>query len=109
VNATLLVCDAGYVAYASHFHIVDMVGLKTPEAIPLNRRYTWPSAGTQRAQAVSALARNTKVGYLVIVQSWSELSVLPQQIQGLGWRVDPLRTEGAYYVYQLTAPGEIAN
>lgn len=103
-NATLLVHDAGYIAYATHFHIVDLVGLKTPEAIAEHRRYTWPSAGRDRAKAVSHIARETQSEYLVIIQSWPDMASLPEQLRALGWRVDPLRTGGAYHVLHLTSP-----
>ena len=103
-NATLLVHDAGYIAYATRFHIVDFVGLKTPEAIAAQREYTWPSAGEDRAEALAQIARESNAQYLIIIQIWPAVSSLPEELQELGWRVDTLRTEGGYHVFHLTPP-----
>lgn len=102
-HARVMVCDAGYIAYASHFRIIDIVGLKTPEAVSLNRLYTWPSAGGERGKAVAALARDMGAGYLVMVRSWEQFA-LPDRMRERGWRVGLLRTEGEYSVFQLTPP-----
>ena len=103
-DARVMVHDAGYMAYATDYRLIDLVGLKTPEAIPLHRRYTWPTAGADRAKAVAALALETQAEYLVIVRNWEIMVRLPDDLRSLGWRVDPLRTDGAYRVYRLTAP-----
>jgi hypothetical protein len=99
--------DAGYIAYSTHFRTIDFVGLKTPEAISLNRRYTWPSAGAQRAVAVSHIAHDTQAEYLIVIQIWPEVVSVPQQMRSLGWYVDPLRTVGAYKIFRLTPSPEL--
>lgn len=103
-NATLLVHDAGYIAYATNFHIVDFVGLKTPEAIVAQRQYTWPSAGDDRAEALAHIALDSKAEYLIVIQIWPAVASLPDELRELGWRVDPLRTDEGYYVFHLTPP-----
>lgn len=103
-DAKVMVHDAGYMAYATDYRLIDLVGLKTPEAIPLHRRYTWPTAGAGRAKAVGALALETHAEYLVIVRNWEIMVRLPDELRSLGWRVDPLRTDGEYRVYRLTGP-----
>jgi hypothetical protein len=105
-KSKLLIHDAGYVAFATSFRIVDFVGLKTPEAIAINRKYTWVSAGDERAEAVSTIARTTGAEYLVVLANWPYVRSLPEDMRETGWRLDPLRTEGAYYVFRLTAPVE---
>lgn len=103
-DARLMVHDAGYLSYATDYHLIDLVGLKTPEAVALHREYTWPSAGADRAKAVAALAVDTRAEYLVIVRNWVIMNELPDELRRLGWKVDPMRADGAYRVYRLTAP-----
>jgi hypothetical protein len=106
-NSTLLVHDAGYIAYATPFHIVDMVGLKTPAAIPLNQALTLPSAGRLRSVAVADLARKSGVEYLILLNDWGPTFYLVPEMRNLQWKVEPLRTEGMYYVFRLTAPSPL--
>ena len=105
-DARVMLHDAGYMSYATDYRLIDLVGLKTPEAVVLHHEYTWPSAGADRAKAVAALAVETHAEYLVIVRNWVIMNELPGQLTALGWRVDPLRTDGAYRVYRITAPAQ---
>jgi hypothetical protein len=103
-GSTLLVHDAGYIAYATPFRITDMVGLKTPEAISLNRAITLPSVGEQRSVAVSDLARDRGADYLIVLDGWPPTLDLVSEMRGLKWKVEPLHTEGIYHVFRLSAP-----
>lgn len=103
-DARLLVQDAGYVAYGSRFRIVDYVGLKTPEAMPLNKQLTWPSAGARRAEVVAELARREDASYLVVHEQSAPTSELPRALSAMGWRVEKLKGDGFYQVYRLGAP-----
>jgi hypothetical protein len=101
-DATLLVHDAGYIAYATHFHVVDMVGLKTPSAIPLNRNLTWQSGGDLRSTAVSRLADANNVGYLILLDDWPPTESVVRDLPALGWNVRLMRDNGAYSVFKIT-------
>ncbi len=103
-NATVMVHDAGYISFASDFRLVDLVGLKTPEAIALNKRYTWPSRGARRNEAVAALAQRTNAQYLIARRTWDIMAAVPDGLRELGWKVDPLRMDGEYCVYRITPP-----
>jgi hypothetical protein len=100
-DARILVQDAGYIAYATRFRILDFVGLKTPEAITLNREYTWPTAGQGRAQAVSALASKEQGDYLITLTQQSDIKQLPQELGALGWRVSLLKGFPPYAIYRI--------
>jgi hypothetical protein len=100
-DATLLVHDAGYIAYATRFHVVDMVGLKTPSAIPLNRDLTWPSGGDLRSTAVSRLANANNVDYLILLNDWPPTESLVSDLPGLGWNVRLVHDNGAYSVFKI--------
>ena len=55
-DARILIHDAGYLAYATRYELIDLVGLKTPESIRFHERYTVPSNGTQRDEAINQIA-----------------------------------------------------
>jgi len=101
-NSTLLIHDAGYLAYRTHFQVVDMVGLKTPAAIPLNRKFTFSSGGKLRNNAVSHLAEETGSRYLIIRQSL--LPTLILDLQRIGWNPQLIHQNQIYSVFALTKP-----
>ena len=100
----ILVHDAGYLAYSTDFRTIDFVGLKTPAAIALNRRYTWPSGGRDRAVVVSEMASASGSRYLILNSQWAPVVSLAGQLQGLGWKVELLDKEGAFQIFRLTPP-----
>ena len=103
----ILVHDAGYLAYSTNFRTVDIVGLKTPAAIPLNRQSAaWPTAGRGRARAVTKMAAAFGSHYLIVNLEWPPVAHLPQEIHSLGWGVDLVYWSGTYGIYRLTPPAE---
>ncbi len=98
-GTTVLVHDAGYLAYSTSFRTIDFVGLKTPSAIPLNRQYTWPSAGRDRARAVAAMAVRSGSRYLILNSHWPPVISLPQELRSLGWTVELLHTAGPFEMF----------
>jgi hypothetical protein len=103
-DSVLMVHDAGYIAYATKFKIVDVVGLKTPDAIPINKRLIWATRGGGRGAAAAEIAVLHHAGYLVVLRSWTEMAALPAQMRAIGWAVTPMRSGGAYEVFRITAP-----
>jgi len=103
----ILVHDAGYLAYSSGFRIVDFVGLKTPWAIALNRQYTWPTAGRERARVVAIAAVRSGSRILILNSHWPPVKTLPEELRALGWRVDLLHVDGAFRIYRMTPPPTI--
>jgi len=103
-GSPVLVHDAGYLAYSSDFQTFDFVGLKTPRAIPLNKQYTWPSAGKRRAQVVAQMALDSGSRYLIINSHWWPVVTLDAELRALGWKVDVVDQEGAFLIYKLTPP-----
>jgi hypothetical protein len=110
---TVMVHDAGYVAYAGHAALVDLVGLKTPAAMEFHKRLTYPSAGLQRSQAVAEIAKKFRPQYLLVVQDWDESFRLVEGLRGQGWTARevyagsaPPETPAAliYHLYELTPP-----
>jgi len=103
-DARIMVVDAGYMAYATKFRILDCAGLKTPEAIKLNREYTWPSNGDDRARAMGALALKLHGTYLINLRNHSALKNVPSRMQALGWKVELLKEVPVYSIYRISPP-----
>jgi hypothetical protein len=103
-GSAVLVHDAGYLAFSTGFRNIDFVGLKTPSAIPLNRQYTWPTAGGQRAQVVARLAAESGSRYLIINSHWPPVVSLDKELRSLGWRVDLVHAAGAFKIYRISPP-----
>ena len=55
-DAKILIHDAGYIAFATPFQLIDMVGLKTPSSIPYHQRWTAPTNGAGRGEAIHQVA-----------------------------------------------------
>lgn len=112
-DGAIVLHDAGYLGWSSHRRLVDMVGLKTPAAIPLHQRFTAPRAGQGRLDAITTLAKEKNGRYLVVLQGWEEFYGIASGLQARGWGVVPLRTfapdcpippRNRYQVWRLTAP-----
>ncbi|QAU45847.1 hypothetical protein XH91_11055 [Bradyrhizobium guangzhouense] len=85
---TILVHDAGYVAYAGHVPLVDLVGLKTPAATEFHKRLTYPSVGKLRSKAIADIARSFNTEYLLALEEWNERFDLVDGLREEGWRVE---------------------
>lgn len=103
-GTSILVHDAGYLAYSTDFRTIDFVGLKTPSAIAVNRQYTWISAGRDRALTLSNIASESGSRYLILNSHWWPVVSLPRGLRSLGWKLDLLDASGAFRIYRITAP-----
>ncbi|WP_156944553.1 hypothetical protein [Bradyrhizobium sp. Ec3.3] len=109
---TIMVHDAGYPSYAGRFSLVDLVGLKTPDAVEIHKQTTFPSAGRSRGDAVAAIAEKFHPGYLVVLQDWDVSFGLVAGLRAHGWSAqevyagtgDGIPAENVYRVYRLTPP-----
>ncbi len=104
-NSVLLIHDAGYIAYATKFRMVDMVGLKTPSSVDSHLRLTLPSSGTRRWDALNEIALRSKADHLVVLANWERIFGIAHGLQQKGWRLRLLNNKSAaYHVYKLTRP-----
>jgi len=106
VGSTLLIHDAGYIAYGTHFHLVDMVGLKTPSSIPYHRAITYPSGGKLRYQAVSEIALRGQTRYLVVQGRWDSSYATVSGLEASGWEVRLINGDYLYQIYSLRPPSD---
>jgi hypothetical protein len=107
-DAVLLVHDVGYIAWATSFRMVDLVGLKTPGSIPDHQAMTFPSNGQRRHEAIARIASRAGATHLVSLDSWDSIFLIQDALREHGWKLDPLRTTGRYRVFAITAPKTLA-
>jgi hypothetical protein len=110
---TVMVHDAGYIAYAGHVPLVDLVGLKTPAVVEFHKRLTYPSAGELRSKAIAGIARSFDTKYLLAIEDWNEKFGLVDGFRKEGWNVEEIYAGRApsntpvpdiYHLYKLTQP-----
>ena len=104
----VLIHDAGHVAWADAAPVfVDMVGLKTRRAAALNRRFTGPTCGVRRPEALDVLARETGVTHLLTWEPWDRVFAVTSGLLARGWRLEEFgRTSSAepIVLYALQPP-----
>lgn len=109
----VMVHDAGYVAYAGHGRLVDLVGLKTPAAMEFHKKQTYVSAGRLRSNAIAKIAEAFKPQYLVALQDWNDKFGLVAGLRDQGWSVHEIYAGRAppetpvadiYHLYELRPP-----
>jgi hypothetical protein len=107
-QARIAVHDAGYIAFATRRPLIDVVGLKTPAARAAHAALTAPSAGARRGEALGRILAATHADTFVVLQAWDRDFALTEALRRAGWRLTPLRPDGAYQVYRLTPPPQAA-
>lgn len=107
-GSRLLIHDAGYLAFATDFELVDMVGLKTPASIAYHEKFTGPSNGERRGDAIHEIALKFSPTHAVILNDgnafWGRAESYLRQH---GWRLEVLRPAPkmfGYTVFKLTPP-----
>lgn len=105
-NGRILIHDAGYVPWYLQFvssrtdlYAVDVVGLKTPSSIAINKEFIKSTNGADRWKAVNRIACKGSVNYLIDldVPFWADISL---DLRDAGWRLDHLfGGPGGYNIY----------
>ena len=109
-DARILIHDAGYIAFATPFQLIDMVGLKTPSSIPYHQRWAAPTNGAGRGEAIHQIALSSNPTHAVILLNdannfWGAAA---NALRQRGWLLEAIRpapqvVEG-FAVFRLTAP-----
>jgi hypothetical protein len=114
-GSVVMVHDAGYVAYAGHFTLFDLVGLKTPAAAAAHKELTYPSAGKLRPDAVAKIAGEFQPRYLLVIAQWEQLYRLAGDLGANGWTVQEIYVSHVrsgtpapyiYHLYRLEPPNQ---
>ena len=110
-DQTVLVHDAGYVAWRTDLRLRDMVGLKSPDVIEVHRRVTGPSCGGDRWKAIHTVAAASRPDFVVLLETWDERFQLRSGLQRAGWTLEPVYTTpspSGYVIYEVTGtPGAL--
>lgn len=113
LGSIVLVHDAGYISFATTFRLFDLVGLKSPEFLPLHKLETLPTCGLKRGDAVRRIAEFAHPNYIVVLGEWEKAFRVVEALRLFGWRLDPLRPVGdpppssVYQVYRMTPPATV--
>jgi len=109
-GATILVHDAGYMAWRTEFPLNDLVGLKTPGNVAVHKALTWPSAGKQRSQAIDEIALRSGARYCVVRSASERLFGVIRALSEAGWGIRPLGPRGLdYQLFEITPPTQGAS
>src|SRR4030095_3111496 len=110
-RSRLMVIDAGFLAYATDYPLVDAVGLKTPAIGHANKRLPLPSCGVARGQALSVIAKTSAAEYFVSWGEWESSLRLAEQLSDAGTRAEEVRQRPLsvhmdwwYPVFRLSVP-----
>jgi hypothetical protein len=104
-GTTVLVHDAGAVAFYTSHRVVDLVGLKTPSSVLYHRALTWPSAGRARGDAIAAIAESSGAGAVIVADDWDVMFSITAALRKRGWTLTPLRQGRSRYSLYLMHRG----
>lgn len=108
-NSRVLVHDAGYISLLGQQRLIDLVGLKTPDVVPIHGALTWAQC-SRNTRALSVIADQFDAQYFVVFNDWDRIFKLTAGLRGAGWglrRIDGVRGARAYVVYSLERPHEV--
>jgi len=112
-GSLVMVHDAGYVAYAGHFPLIDLAGLKTPAAIEVHKALTYPSAGKLRPEAVAKIAGEFQPSYLLVIAQWEDIYRFTAALRAKSWTTQEIHVShvrkgtpdiDVYHLYRLEPP-----
>jgi len=100
-DSRILVHDIGYLAYAIHQPLVDMVGLKSDTAMRLHRQASWPSCGGARPAAIAGLALQERPAYLITLEPWDRVFRIREGLRQVATLKQLRESEKGYVVYSI--------
>ncbi|MBI1251776.1 MAG: hypothetical protein GC189_09920 [Alphaproteobacteria bacterium] len=105
-GAALLAHDIGRPAALTSARVVDLVGLKTPQAHAVHQRLTRPSEGAARGAAMAEIAATFQPLYAEIRTGDPFWAQSAEALRAAGWRLTPLFADsrGDYTVFALQPP-----
>ncbi|MET0793992.1 MAG: hypothetical protein ABW061_20900 [Polyangiaceae bacterium] len=102
-GSKILIHDAGYVGFAVHAPLVDLVGLKTPASLAPHRELTWPQCTKDaRGRAIAQIAERAQPQYLVVLEDWDRIFGITDGLRKRHWQLAPRYQGAKYRVFQLS-------
>lgn len=101
-GSSVLLHDAGYFAYGTgqRFHLTDLIGLKTPWAIPIHQAVTVASCGSQRADAIAEIAEKAHIQWAILNKAWY-FDTIEQGLKKAGYQMDLRYQTSSVVIYAL--------
>lgn len=84
-----LVHDVGYISFATEQLFFDLVGLKSPAAVELNKQYTYKRGIWGRGEAMAEMARMTGAEVLLVSTGFNKHNLMTAPLEELGWVLEP--------------------
>lgn len=104
-DRSIAIHDAGYIGYVGQdARLIDIVGLKSSDVVPIHERITHASCGRMRSDAVAEIIKNKKPDYLIILRQWDRLFHISNSAQnaGIPFSLTPIWTDpDGYDVYRI--------
>lgn len=105
-DATILIHDAGYIGYTSKRKLIDLVGLKTPEAIKINQKINHLSCGLDRGKSIAAIAQKYSPTYAIILNEWDLTFQITDALKKSGNHLEKVfSTNRGYSLYRIEPAG----
>ncbi|MGG7565462.1 hypothetical protein ACQ5SO_04755 [Rhodovulum sp. DZ06] len=106
-GAELIAHDVGYITWAGHAKIIDMVGLRRPESLDAMRAAGAETIGAAAAPGgMLAVAQQEGTCVALVSTGWNGWLGFDSGAEKLGWRVERLPTPGGagFLAFRLHAP-----
>jgi hypothetical protein len=100
-DSTILLHDAGFLSDGTRFHLIDLVGLKTPSNIYYNQQFTFPSNGQKRGLAIAEIIRTTHPQYLIITEEWERFFHFNQNLKQQGISLQEIADINTYIIDKI--------
>ncbi|MEM6738467.1 MAG: hypothetical protein AAF646_00030 [Pseudomonadota bacterium] len=105
-DEVVMIHDIGYLAYAVDRPFYDVVGLKSPASVVLNRDLTFRSGKEGRGAALAEMAHRSGARLFVVSKAWDRNFGLIRSLEAQGWsaKAHPGREMIEYMAFVLTPP-----
>lgn len=103
-NDVILIHDAGYISEHVPQKLVDIVGLKTPHNIIVNKKYIGDHCHKSKLY-ISDIAETYNAKHIIVTKAWNEIFMFTKNQADSGWTVqreDIERTNADYQVYRIS-------
>ncbi|WP_149866538.1 hypothetical protein [Tropicimonas marinistellae] len=106
-SETVLIHDVGYVSFATDQRFFDIVGLKTPAAIEINRQFSYHGGEEGRGRALAEMAELSGARTILVSEGWNRGFRLVDHLAAEGWTPTPhpAGNPAGLEAYILAPPG----
>lgn len=105
-NEMLMLHDIGYMSFATDQLLFDLVGLKSPMAVRINRELRYHRGYDGLGSALAEMAKRSDACVLLVSTGWNQQGYLTIAMSDHGWSLTPHPAENppGHEAYILTSP-----